>query len=248
MMVRRISRIVLVVLAVAWAAGCARSGEPPLEPGPPDGWMAEDGRWWRSDIDTTGVFRNLETLDAMGISGDELTYAADRTLAEQSGVAHQQLVRAVKQSLIRLFRNQPEVIDSLFEQYVVPKIEKASLSGDGQTLVSRFKKVGYQTIRRHFLEPRALKKLGVDIPVPYPDSLRERGIGGSVRLQVYINEKGEPVAVQKLEGVHPVLDDIAMRATTQMRWQPAYLLRGGKSDPIPSWTRFTVNFAVPEES
>lgn len=236
----------LICMVLGWVAGCNRSAEPPSELGPPEGWVADGGRWWRADIDTSGVFRNLETLDAMGIAEEDLTYAADRTLAEQSGVAHRQLMRAVKQSLIRLYRNRPEVIDSLFEQYVVPKIEKASVSGDARKLVARFKREGYQTIRRHFLEPRALRKLGVDIPVPYPDSLRERGIGGRVRLQVYINEKGEPVAVEKLEGVHPVLDAIAMRATTEMRWQPAYLLRGGKSDPLSAWTRFKVNFTAPE--
>jgi hypothetical protein len=243
---RRIFAPGLVCLIVLWVAGCARSSAPAPDLGPPEGWRGDEARWWRADLDTTGVFRDLETLRTMDLMGEDVTYAASRTLAEQSGVAHQQLARAVKQSLIRLFRNQPEVVDSLFEQYVSPKIARARVSGDSRKLVNRFKRVGYQTIRRHFLEPRTIRKLGADIPVPYPDSLRERRIGGKVRLQVFINEKGEPVAVEKLEGVHPVLDAIAMRATTEMRWQPAYLLRGGKSDPLPSWTRFKVNFNAPE--
>ncbi len=236
----------LACLTVLWVAGCARSPAPAPDLGPPAGWVGDDARWWRADLDTTGVFRDLETLQTMDLLGADVTYAANRALAEQSGVAHQQLARAVKQSLIRLFRNQPEVIDSLFRHYVLPKIARADVSGDPQKLLNRFKRVGYQTIRRHFLEPRTIRKLGADIPVPYPDSLRARRIGGKVRLQVFINEKGEPVAVEKLEGVHPVLDVLAMRATTEMRWQPAYLLRGGKSDPIPSWTRFKVNFNAPE--
>ncbi|MDX1739727.1 MAG: energy transducer TonB, partial [Rhodothermales bacterium] len=68
------------------------------------------------------------------------------------------------------------------------------------------------------------------------------GVTGDVDLQVYINDEGEPAAIEKLQGVHPVLDDIAMVATANVRWQPAYLLRVGKSYPIPSWVRYSVKF------
>ncbi len=226
-------------------AGCATKAEPPLESGPPAGWEGTPTRWWEAGLDTTGVFRNLETMQAMGVLGEELIFAANLPPEMQRTVAARQLARAVEQSLIRIVRNQPEVVDSLFEQYVFPRIVEARLSEDLQSEVKRFKREGYKILRRHFLEPRTRLRLGTDIVVPYPDSLRARKVEGRVQVQAYLDDTGRPVAVELLQRVHPVLDDIAMRATTAMRWQPAYLLRGGKSRPLPSWARFTVNFAAP---
>ena len=225
-----------------WASliGCAP--EQTFQPGPPDGWTADGTRWYRADLDTSGVFPDLESLETMSVVGAERTYAGDARLSRRRDVALQQLARAVKQSLIALIRNEPQVVDSLFEKLVVPKLQDADLSREPDQLVERYKKEAYRTLARHFREPRATVTLGRDIPVTYPDSLREAGISGDVDLQVYINEQGEPAAIEKLLGVHPVLDDIAMRATTQARWQPAYLLRVSKSYPIPSWIRYSVKF------
>jgi TonB family protein len=178
----------------------------------------------------------------MSVLGAEITYSSDAQLSRQRGVALQQLARAVKVSLIALIRNEPQVVDSLFEKLVVPKLQDADLSRDPDALVERYKKEAYRTLARHFREPRATVMLGRDVPVIYPDSLRRAGVTGDVDLQVYINEEGEPAAIEKLSGVHPVLDEIAMRATTKVRWQPAYLLRVGKSYPIPSWIRYSVKF------
>ncbi|QXD14946.1 energy transducer TonB [Rhodocaloribacter litoris] len=235
----------LIGLVLLGWFGCATPEEAPPELGPPAGWQATDGRWWREGIDTTVAFRRLDTLEEMGIASRAPVYAGGAALAGRPDLIRQQLAQAVRQSLVRLYRNQPAVIDSLFEQYVVPRIMKASVQGDPRELVEQYKREGYKVIRRHFLEPRAVRRLGEDIVVPYPDSLREKRVGGVVRMQVYIDASGEPAAVELLEGVHPVLDRIALRAVTEMRWQPAYLLRGGKSDPIPSWTRFNLTFSAP---
>ena len=120
---------------------------------------------------------------------------------------------------------------------------KVSASGsDIDALVSKYQRDGYRSLSRHFREPRQTVKVGDDIPVVYPDSLRKAGIAGAVEMQLYLDTEGAPQAIWTMENVHPVLDAIAMQATTQARWQPAYLLKGGKSDPIPSWVRFRIRF------
>lgn len=160
------------------------------------------------------------------------------------GPARASFARSVKQALIRLYRNQPEVVDSLFNVHVVPDIESAQFSTDIMSDVDQFKQDGYRAIGRAFQEPRTVRTLGEDITVVYPDSLRQAGIGGRVSMQVFLNEEGEPVAIELLEGVHPVLDDLAMTATTEMRWRPAYLMQRRDWVAIPSWARFNINYAT----
>ncbi|NNE48516.1 MAG: energy transducer TonB [Rhodothermales bacterium] len=235
-----LSAALSVALLTVALTGCGPGDM--FTPGPPDGWMSDGNRWFLVGVDTTGLFRNLESLESMSVVGAELTYASDMQLSRRRSVALKQLARAVKLSLIALIRNEPAVVDSLFEKLVVPKLKDADLSHEPDKLVERYKKEAYRTIARHFREPRATFTLGRDIPVDYPDSLRKAGVSGRVELQVHINDKGEPDAIEKLGSVHPVLDDIAMVATTKVRWQPAYLLRIGKSYPIASWARFNVNF------
>jgi hypothetical protein len=230
----------LALVSLLFTAGC--SSDPAFRPGPPDGWVADGSRWFLSGTDTSGVFPDLSSLESMSVVGAERVYSANAELSRRHSVALQQLSRAVKQALIPLIRNEPNVVDSLFEKLVVPKLDDADLNREPNQLVERYKKEAYRTLARHFREPRATVMLGTDVPVIYPDSLREAGITGDVDLQVYINDSGEPAAIEKLQGVHPVLDDIAMNATTKVRWQPAYLLRVGKSYPIPSWVRYSVKF------
>jgi hypothetical protein len=181
----------------------------------------------------------------MGIES-HLVYASNARIAQQTSLQRDQLVDAVKRSLIRLYRNEPAIVDSLFSRHVTPLLADVSLAGDPDELVERNKKRAYDAIRRHFREPVPVLRLGEDIAVPYPDSLRKRGVAGAVRMQVFVNESGEPQAVELIDGVHPLLARIAMRATTEMRWQPAYLLRKKDWQAIPSWSRFTVHFASPE--
>ncbi len=236
------NRPIVVVLAILITVSLACSSEPTRVAGPPSGWEADGEVWWRVGADTSGAFRDLETLQSMRVKDAELTYAANMSLSRQRPMAVRQLSRAVKISLLPIIRNEPEVVDSLFERHVVPRIRDADFNRDPEKLVDKYKKEGYRILARHFREPRTIVNLGTDVPVVYPDSLRESGIGGRVVIQVRLNSDGEPVALKLLEPVHPVLDEIAMDATTKIRWQPAYLLIVGKSDPVPSWVRFTVNF------
>ena len=239
-----------VILPAVLFSGCRPEKSIPLEV--PENWTEDGPRWWRLDTDTSGVFRNLETLSAMGIAVSPTSdpmFGPGRTNRDLIGRANRDLPRRrlvahVKNSLIPLFRNRPQVVDSLFERFVVPEMASARLEGDVRPVIMTFKRDGYRIISRHFREPYTLTRLGIDIPLRIPDSLREQSIVGHVFMQVYISEDGDPVAIEKLEGVHPVLDRIAMRATTKMRWQPAYLLKGGSSRPLPSWARFKVNFST----
>src|SRR5690606_10848772 len=145
----------------------------------------------------------------------------------------QQLERAVKESLIEIIRNEPEVVDSLLELVVMPKVEARS-GADINDLVKQYQLEGYRSIARHFREPRQTVQVGAHIPLVFPDSLRQAGVEGAVGMQLYLAKEGVPQAIRLIEGVHPVLDALSMQATVQARWQPAYLLSGRKSDPIPS--------------
>lgn len=227
----------LPVFALLLLSACGQSNQE-FEPGPPAGWQGEDGRWWQEGVDTSLAFRDMESFESMGV--DEMP-----TFAESGRISRGAVAQSVKQSLINLYRNEPEVIDSLFIAHVVPDIRDAQLTSATED-VDRLKKEGYRTLGRVFQEPRTSRRLGEDIQVAYPDSLRRAGVSGRVRMQVYIDEEGEPRAIKLIESVHPVLDDIAMKATTEMRWRPAYLLRRGNWNEIPSWSRFNINFASGE--
>ena len=235
--------MVALLLAGFMLIGCSDSEQIPTSV--PEGWQAENGRWWASGADTSAAFRQLETMDEMGIPGSHLLNLrlTGASPVEQE-LARRKVAQHVKVGLLPLYRNRPEVVDSLFEKYVFPKMADAPIKGDVQPVISRYKRDGYRILSRHFRAPHTLLKLGEDIPVPVPDSLVGTKLQGSVFMQVHIDEEGNPRAIEKLEGIHPVLDAIAMRATTRMRWQPAYVLRGGKAEPIASWARFRVNFST----
>ena len=237
---RSLRLVVPVLFVLLVLSGC----EDAYEVGPPEGWVAESTpgtmRWWQPQVDTAMAFRDLETLRSMGILSRTSTYVSTQQLALRSGALRNEFGNAVKRSLVALYRSEPEVVDSLFETYARPALADADLSGELMDRVEENKRMAYDAIREHFREPRPALELGTDVPVVYPDSLR--AYGGDVRVQAYVNEEGVPLALELLEGVHPVLDDLAMKATTQMRWRPAYVLRGSDWEPTPSWVRFLVRF------
>lgn len=235
--------LVVVLLTGFVLAGCSESAEISTEV--PEGWTADGDRWWTASVDTSTAFRHLETMDDMGIPGTHLlNLRLTGNTASEQDLARRKIAQHVKVGLLPLYRNRPEVVDSLFEKYVFPKLADAPVKGDVQPVINRYKRDGYRILSRHFRAPHTLLKLGEDIPVPVPDSLIGTNLEGSVFMQVYIDNEGNPRAIEKISGVHPVLDRIAMRATTRMRWQPAYVLRGAKAEPISSWARFRVNFST----
>ena len=214
-------RLSLCLLALAVLAGCESA--PDL--GPPPGWNA-DGleRWWQEGVDTSVAFRDLETFEAMGLSE-----RPDGKRVE--GPAH----RNIQQNLIALYRNQPEVVDSLFGVIAVPLIDEQAQQSDRDKLVQEINR----EMNRVFFYPRPAPDS--DVTISYPDSLRQAGIGGSVKMQVYLSEDGEPLAIKLVDSVNPTLDAIAMRATTQKTWSPARM----RSGPMRSWVRSVLAFNAP---
>lgn len=225
-------------------SGCTQESQ--FRQGPPEGWEGDATRWWLADKDTTNYFRDLESLESMNVVGSELVYMGTAAVSSDSEV-RSQFKRAVKRSLIRMYRNEPQIVDSLFESTMGPKIENVQFTSDPAGDVEKFKKDSYKVLRRHFREPLTRLKLGTDVPVIYPDSLRTMEIKGEVKLQVYLNAEGEPQSVELLEGIHPILDQSAMDATTRMRWMPAYVEDDREWKAIPSWARFRITFSTSQE-
>ena len=216
---------------------------------PPDGWETTDARWWTSGVDTSRVFLNLDSLTTMGVLDQEAR------LGQRSTVSRAQFNAAIKKSLVELYRNNPMVVDSLFEEYATPQLEDVDLSGDivgekGQLrskILNKNQKRAYEAITEYFREPQ--REASPDIA--WPDSLRSEEYSGIVKLQVHLTVDGEGEnavsradAVEVLSGTHPTLDKIAMKAATNATWQPAYLLEDDSWTPIESWVRFNVPFQM----
>lgn len=200
-------------------AGCG-DGAPDLDP--PAGWEADGlDRWWQEGVDTALAFRDLEEFEAMGL-GER----PDGLRAE--GPIH----RNIQRQLRPLYRNHPEVVDSLFTEIAVPMIDDSDVDEDRDALVGQINRA----LGEAFVYPRP--DPDSDVAIVYPDSLRAAGVSGSVRMQVYLDEDGRPLAIKRIEAVHPTLDAIAMRATTEKRWRPATL----DGEPIRSWVRSTIAF------
>ena len=218
-----------LVLALA-LVGCS-SDDPTA---PPAGWETSDSRWWKSGVDTSSVFRNLEDLQTMGV-------AETRALALTQGrVSADQVNGAVKRTLLTLYRHDPETIDSLFTAEAAPALADQDRSGNIREKVrNEYKSAAYDAINDHYREPR---RTNAGKGIVFPDSLRTEENIGTVELQVYVNAQGQPEGIELLEGVHPTLDAIALRATTQMEWQPAFLMVDRDWVEQPSFVRFGVDF------
>lgn len=214
-------RLALVCTVFLVLIGC--ESEPDL--GPPEGWVAEGDRWWQEGVDTSVAFRDLETFAAMDLSdGPEGK--------RPEGPAH----RNVQQQFLPLYRNQPEVVDSLFTAIAVPMIDERAQEEDRDALVRDINRA----FNRVFFYPRPAPDQTVTIA--YPDSLRSAGVGGDVKMQVYLSEEGEPLAIKLVDGVHPTLDLIAMDATARKRWMPASV----RGQEMRSWVRSVLGFNVPQ--
>jgi TonB family protein len=72
----------------------------------------------------------------------------------------------------------------------------------------------------------------------YPDELRRQGIEGQVELRVGIDEEGNVGGVRILKSLHPYLDNSAVQALKQWKYEP--VLRNGV--PVPVVVTMTVNF------
>ena len=228
-------------------AGCSSGGSPA---DPPEGWETAEDRWWKQGVDTSQVFRDLETLGSMGITDGQMSVS-------QSGLTQEQFNGAIKRSLLKLYRNNPEIVDSLFQAHAVDSMTTADLGGDivteeGQLKMeteNEFKNKAYKAINEYFREPQPSKS---DASLAYPESLRTEEASGTVELQVHLavegsgdNVTGVPDAVQIVEGTHPTLNAIAMKGATKRRWNPAYVQINREWQPVDAWVRFSVDFPAP---
>lgn len=221
-------------------AGCGGGGGDPSAP--PSGWNATETRMWSPDVDTSQVFRNLSDLSTMGILEEEVTLSS-------GSVTQEQFQKAVKRSLVELYRSNPTIVDSLFEEHAVPVLQEADLSDavEGNELKDKFleknKQKALKAIDKHYEQP--IIQEGIT-GLPYPDSLRTEENSGRVEVQVHVTESGEVDAVEVIEGTHPTLNAIIMRAAaTETTWNPAYVTEDGNQVAYPGWGRLSTNFPAP---
>lgn len=84
-----------------------------------------------------------------------------------------------------------------------------------------------------------LKAKAIHEVIPaYPDELRRQGVEGRVELQVGIDQEGTVGGVKVLKSLHPWLDNAAVQALKQWKYEP--ILQNGK--PVPAIIALTVNF------
>jgi len=222
-------RFLPALLALFVLTGCSREGGVALN----DAWKQDDLRFFVSGVDTAGLFRSLETLEDMGLP---LPARNDRDLRRW-------VDRNLRKELVVLYRNAPEVVDSLYNARVLPLVREAPApAGALSSVVDELKRPAERALMQAFRQPTPMKRLGQDIPVPFPDSLRAFLTQADVRTQVAIDAEGRPQAVLILDPVHPVLHTIAVNAIAQQQWNPAYVLRGRQFEALPVYVRYNVLF------
>ncbi|MEF8796006.1 MAG: energy transducer TonB [Salinivenus sp.] len=222
-------------------AGCGGGGGDPAAP--PSGWNATETRMWAPDVDTSEVFRNMSSLEAMGIIGEDVAFGS-------GSVSQEQFQNAVKRSLLELYRSNPAVVDSLFEEHAVPVLQDADLGSDiveedkiKQKILDKYGQKALKAVDEHYEQP--IIQEGIT-DLPYPDSLRTEENSGRVEVQVHVTADGTVDAVEVVEGTHPVLNAIIMRgAATATTWNPAYVTQDGEQTPYPGWGRLSTNFPAP---
>ena len=181
-------RPLLAALALVIFAGCAEPGPPAT---PPEGWVeASPTRWYVPGTDTTAAFRDLSTLEAMGVARDESEF-----------------VRWVQEKMTDIYRTDPETVDSVFAAEFLDDVREGVPAGEGygeaaDALVNRIKTDVFQRYNGSRYQPPA-EGLAV------PDSLA--GASGRVAVQVYVDPANEPVAIRLVEGTGTALDQVFMR-------------------------------------
>lgn len=226
--------------------GCSSGGSPGQ---PPDGWNTSDVGWWEQSVDTADVFRSMENLMEMGIQDDSIQL-------ERAGLSRAQFTNAVRRSLLELYRTNPEIVDSLFQEYAVSSLDTVDISGDdvvkeggrlASDLLNKGKKAAYEPINAHYREPRATTNPSLS----FPDSLMRQDISGTIELQIHLDasagddSSATPDAIRVLEGIHPTVDAYVMGAMIDRGWQPAYVLRDGSWQPVDSWVRISQSLQMP---
>ncbi|PAP76518.1 hypothetical protein [Rubrivirga marina] len=215
-------RPLLCLLALATLAACSEPGPPAT---PPEGWVeASPARWYVPGTDTTAAFRDLTTLEAMGVARDESEF-----------------VRWVQEKMTDIYRTDPETVDSVFAAEFLDDVQAGVPEGDdygaaADALVNQIKTDFFQRYNASRYQPQAE---GLVVP----DSLSDAS--GRVAVQVYVDEANEPVAIKLVEGTGTALDQIFMRRVLGSTFTDAWVRpeagRVGGVE-IPNWVHVESDF------
>lgn len=206
-------RLALASVLLLALAACSD----PVDLGPPEGWVAAgEDRWYRPGTDTTVAFRDLSTIEAMGVARDG------------------EFVRWVQEQMTALYRTNPEIVDSVFAAEFLDDVQAATPSGsdyeaEARSLVARIGRDFYQRYN-------PTQKMQDAQALTVPDSLAD--VQGAVALQVYVDADNQPVAIRKLEGTGTALDALVMRNAAQASYTDAWVREtAGRSEGIKvaSW-------------
>ena len=217
-------RPLLCLAALATLAACSESA-PPAEP--PEGWTAaSETRWFVPGTDTTAAFRDLSTLEAMGVAREEPEF-----------------VRWVQEKMTDIYRSGPETVDSVFAADYLARVEAGVPEGDdygaqADALVNEIKRDVFQRYNGSRYQPPAE---GLAIPEAYAD------VSGQIAVQVYVDRDNEPIAVRLVEGTGTPLDQMFMRHVLGGTYTDAWVRpTAGRSAgvEIPSWVRIESSFGA----
>ena len=219
---------VVAALATGLAACESSSGI-----GPPDGWEeVAAGQWVRTGADVDGAFRDLSTIESMGLDS-----------------ASSDVMRYAKEQMLYLYRTSPEIVDSLFEADAAPLFDRSfpseGFKDEVDTVVNDAKKALLGDGTNVSTYRQAMAKTGsATVPAVYPDSLKAAGVTGRVVVQTYVNAEKQPVAVQLIESVNPTLDALVMRQAATSEYTSAWVVTGPRRGgvAIPNYVRTTVPF------
>ena len=237
-MPRRSAFLLALGLTVAAATTLFACSQGP-DVSPPDGWEAvSETQWVRTgaEVDPAVAFRDLETLEAMGV-----------TLSDDVQTRYGQ------EQMLALYRTSPEIIDSLFVTYAEPILNRRYPAEGYEDAVLDAVEEAKRVIlggRDHDSKYRNTTALPDPPPlaVVYPDSLRDRGVGGTVAVQVYVSDEGQPQTVMLVESLHPMLDAMVMRQAATTRFNPAWVVEPGRGgEVVPNFARIAPTFD-PERS
>ena len=212
-----------VLLAVLALAACADPAPPSA---PPEGWVeAGDDRWFVPGADTTTAFRDLTTIEAMGVERDESEF-----------------VRWVQERMTDIYRTNPEVVDSVFAAEFLDDV-RAGVPADGDygagadALVNRIKRDIYQRYNSTRYAPP-------EEPLVIPAELQDAT--GRIAVQVYVDTDNQPVAIKLVEGTGTALDQMFMRRALSSTFTDAWVRpTAGRSAgvKIMSWAHVSNTYA-----
>ena len=214
----------LLLLGPVLLAACA---DPAPSSEPPEGWVAESPtRWYKPGADTSAAFRDLSTLEAMGVARDD-----------------SELVRWTQEKMTDLYRTDPERVDSVFAADYLDEVRAGvgAAAGDGyqdaaDAMVNRIKTEFFQRYNPAQYQPPAE-------PFAIPAGLESAE--GVITTQVYVDAKNQPTAVMLIEGTGTELDQMMMRRAIESTFTDAWVReKPGRSAgvPIPSWVRISSNY------